>query len=73
MKVINVELPEMLAEELGRLVEAGWFRNEEEAVRLALLEFVRRHRFELLERFQREDIAWVLGEKSDRSGETGRR
>ena len=64
MKAINVELPEALAEELGRLIKAGWFRNEEEAVRLALLEFVRRHRFELLERFQREDIAWVLREKS---------
>ncbi len=66
MKSIHVELPEKLAEELGRLVEAGWFRNEDEAVRLALLEFVRRHRFELLERFQREDIAWALREKSAR-------
>jgi len=44
-------------------VKAGWFRTEEEAVRLALLEFVRRHRVELLERFQREDIAWALRQK----------
>lgn len=60
MKPIQVELPDKLAEELGLLVKAGWFRNEEEAIRQALLEFLRRHRVELLERFQREDIAWAL-------------
>jgi hypothetical protein len=27
------------------------------------LEFVRRHRLELLEQFQREDIAWALKQK----------
>ena len=63
MKPIQVELPDKLAEELRLLVKAGWFRTEEEAVRLALLEFVRRHRVELLERFQREDIAWALRQK----------
>ncbi|MGH9318756.1 MAG: ribbon-helix-helix domain-containing protein [Vicinamibacteria bacterium] len=63
MKPIQVELPDRLAEELRLLVKAGWFRNEEEAVRVALLEFVRRHRVELLERFQREDIAWALRQK----------
>lgn len=64
MKAIKVELPQALAEELARLIKAGWFRNEEEAVRMALLEFIRHHRFDLLERFQREDIAWVVREKS---------
>ena len=73
MKAITVELPEAVAKELGRLVEAGWFRSEEEAVRWALFEFMRRHRFELEERFQREDIAWALREKSGRSRETRRR
>jgi len=32
-------------------------------VRLALLEFVRHHRLELVERFQREDIAWAIKQK----------
>jgi hypothetical protein len=27
---------------------------------LALVEFMRRHRFALLEQFQRDDIAWAL-------------
>jgi len=34
-----------------------------EGMRLALVEFVRRHRFELMEQFQRDDIAWALTQK----------
>jgi Arc/MetJ-type ribon-helix-helix transcriptional regulator len=64
MKLIQVELPDEVAKELGAMVQAGWFHSEDEAVRLALLEFVRRHRLELLERFQREDIEWALSQKS---------
>ena len=63
MKLIQIELPDKLARELGAMVEAGWFSSEAEVVRLALLEFVRSHRIELLERFQREDIAWALRQK----------
>lgn len=63
MKCINIELPDKLAQELDAMIQAGWFSNEAEVVRLALLEFVRRHRLELLERFQREDIAWALKQK----------
>lgn len=63
MKVVRLELPDKLAEELNLLVESGWFKSEEEAIRLALVEFVRRHRAELLERFQREDIAWALKQR----------
>ena len=63
MKSIQIELPEKLAHELDAMVKEGWFRNEGEAVRLALLEFVRRHRLDLVERFQREDIAWAIKQK----------
>ena len=63
MKSVHVELPDKLAEEMNLLVTSGWFRNEEEVVRTALLDFLRRHRTELLERFQREDIAWALAQK----------
>ena len=65
MKSVQVELPDKLAAELDALVQAGWFRSQEELVRMALVEFVRRHRFELLERFQREDIAWALQQKEE--------
>jgi Arc/MetJ-type ribon-helix-helix transcriptional regulator len=63
MKSVQVELPDKLADELNLLVLSGWFRNEEEVVRTALLDFLRHHRAELLERFQREDIAWALSQK----------
>ena len=63
MKSIKVELPDKLAQELNAMVKAGWFSNEAEAMRSALREFVRRNRPELLERFQREDIAWALNKR----------
>jgi len=63
MKSIEVELPDKLADELNRLIEAGWFQNQEEAVRAAVLEFVRKSRVELVERFQREDIQWALAQR----------
>ena len=63
MKSIQIALPEKLSQELDVLIQRGWFENEEEAIRFALLEFMQRHRFELLEQFQRDDIAWALGQK----------
>ena len=65
MKSINVSLPDKIAEELSRLVEAGWFHDEAEAVRVALMEFLSHHAAELQERFQHEDIEWVLREKQN--------
>jgi Arc/MetJ-type ribon-helix-helix transcriptional regulator len=60
MKTIEVELPDRVTMELEMLVKDGWFADEAEIIRVALLEFVRRNRFALMERFQREDIAWAL-------------
>jgi Arc/MetJ-type ribon-helix-helix transcriptional regulator len=66
VKIVQVELPDQLAKELSAVVQAGWFHNEDEAIRAALTEFVGRHRFELMERFQREDIAWALEQKKNK-------
>ena len=63
MKSIQIELPDKLAETLNTMVQQGWFHSEEEVVRLALLEFLRRHRLEMVEQFQREDITWALRQK----------
>jgi len=60
MKTIQVELPEKLAAELEAYVKTGWFSSEAEVVRAALMEFVRRNRVGLLERFMRDDIEWAL-------------
>ena len=63
MKSIQVELPVKLAEAVDTLIQQGWFRSEEEVLRFALLEFLRRYPLELHEQFQREDIAWALRQK----------
>ncbi|MGO8792546.1 MAG: CopG family transcriptional regulator [Terriglobia bacterium] len=63
MKSINVDLPEKIAQELSRLVERGWFRDEGEAVRVALVEFLGHRAAELQERFQHDDIEWALRER----------
>jgi Arc/MetJ-type ribon-helix-helix transcriptional regulator len=64
VKSINVDLPEKIAEELSRLVETGWFRDEAEAVRVALVEFLGHRAAELQERFQHDDIEWALRERN---------
>jgi Arc/MetJ-type ribon-helix-helix transcriptional regulator len=63
MKSVQIELPDKLAESLHTLVQEGWFRSEEEVLRFALLEFLRRHRLAVHEQFQRDDIAWALRQK----------
>jgi len=63
MKQVQIELPDELVVQLETLVRKGWFRSESELVRVAVLDFVRRHGYELQERFQREDIKWALEHK----------
>ena len=63
MKAIRVEIPDKLAAELRAYVKTGWFKSEAEVIRAALMEFVRRNRVDLLERFMREDIEWAIKQK----------
>jgi Arc/MetJ-type ribon-helix-helix transcriptional regulator len=60
MQAFSVEVPDKIALELDQLVADGWFASQSEVIRLALLEFIRRHQFALIEQFQREDIKWAL-------------
>jgi Arc/MetJ-type ribon-helix-helix transcriptional regulator len=62
MTSLQIELPDQLAAAVKRLVQNGWFQTEQEIIRLALVEFIRRHQAELTEQFQREDIAWALAQ-----------
>lgn len=64
MTKLAVELPDKLADEVRRYVADGWFASEEELMRVALRDFLRRNRTDLLERFHREDIAWALSQTS---------
>jgi Arc/MetJ-type ribon-helix-helix transcriptional regulator len=63
MQSLYIDLPATLAAELDTLVQTGWFRSKNELIRLALVEFARRHRLALAEQFQQEDIAWALRQK----------
>ena len=60
MKAVQLELPDKLAAEIEAYVNAGWFGSEGEVIRAALMDFVKRHRIDLLERFMRDDIEWAL-------------
>jgi len=62
VKLLNVEVPDQIAEDITRMIRDGWFHSEHELVRVALIEFLRTRRPELQERFQREDIAWSVAE-----------
>jgi len=59
MKSLEVDVPDALAREVEQVVRSGWF-GREEVVCAALLDFVQRQRFALVERQQRDDIAWAL-------------
>ncbi|MGH7266951.1 MAG: CopG family transcriptional regulator [Candidatus Rokuibacteriota bacterium] len=63
MKAVQVELPEKLAAELAHYVQTGWFSSEAEVIRVALIEFVRRNRIDVLERAMGDDIEWALRQK----------
>lgn len=63
LKTLALEVPDRLAQELENLVQAGWFASQEEVVRLALAEFLRRNKLHLQEQHQLEDIRWALSLK----------
>ncbi len=62
MTCLQIELPDKLAKEIQRLIQAGWFETEQEIIRLALIEFIRRHEAALTEQFQLEDISWAVAQ-----------
>ena len=64
MKTVAIEIPEGVAKQMEQLVDAGWFVDEAELARQALVDFLRRSRFRLQEEQQEEDIEWALRQKS---------
>lgn len=59
MRTLQIEIPDPIADEVQSLVDDGWFGSQAELARAALVEFVQQRKFDLMERFQREDIAWA--------------
>jgi Arc/MetJ-type ribon-helix-helix transcriptional regulator len=62
MKTISITVPDRLAERIHKYVREGFFVSEPDVVLAAMLEFVRRNRVDLMERFAREDIEWAKKE-----------
>ena len=60
MKSLTVKLTDDVASDIASLVRAGYFRSEQDLLFAALQEFMRHHRPDLEERYQREDIEWAL-------------
>lgn len=60
MKSLVIDLPDQVAAEVQNLVTTGWFISQDEVVRLAILEFLKNHHLQLMEKFQLEDIDWAL-------------
>jgi Arc/MetJ-type ribon-helix-helix transcriptional regulator len=64
MRNVTIELPERVSREVEAMVNAGWFDDEGEVLRFALVQFLRQYRAELVDRFEREDIAWAIPSKA---------
>ncbi|MGB7533799.1 MAG: CopG family transcriptional regulator [Halobacteriota archaeon] len=64
-RIIKVSLPEKLGIEIENYVTNGWFIDESEVLRVALLEFIQHNRFRLMEHFMKEDIEWALKVKME--------
>lgn len=62
MKSIQVELPDQLANQLDQLVVSGWFHDDAEGIRIALLDYIQRHKPAWQEQQQLEDITWALSQ-----------
>jgi Arc/MetJ-type ribon-helix-helix transcriptional regulator len=60
MKTLSIQCPDVLAEQLERLVREGWIANEQEALVEALRRFLDAHRPELVESQVLADVKWAL-------------
>lgn len=61
MKRLTLDIPDQLDRQMKKLVQEGWFRQEEEILVLALRKFLNSHRPELMESQVLEDVEWGLG------------
>ena len=60
MKSITVECPDQLHEQLQKLVQSGWVKDQQEAMVEALRRFLDSHRPDLQETQILKDVEWGL-------------
>jgi Arc/MetJ-type ribon-helix-helix transcriptional regulator len=59
MKKLTINLADEMESDVSAFVRAGFFRSERDVLSAALIEFLRRHRPDLEERYQLQDVAWA--------------
>ena len=62
MTTIAVTVTDEISRAAKDFIKAGYFRTESDVFVAAVVDFMRRNRLELLERFAAEDIAWAKAE-----------
>jgi Arc/MetJ-type ribon-helix-helix transcriptional regulator len=62
MTKMTIEVPDQVAADAQGFIKAGFFRSEKEILLAALVDFLRRNRTELMDRFAHEDIEWAKRE-----------
>ena len=60
MKILTIECPDRLHEQLAKLVEAGWFKSPEAGVLETLRCYLSGHSIELQEQQILNDVEWAL-------------
>jgi Arc/MetJ-type ribon-helix-helix transcriptional regulator len=60
MKILTIECPDGLHEQLEKLVDAGWFKSSEAGVLESLRRYLSGHSVELQEKQILEDVDWAL-------------
>ncbi|MBK8905335.1 MAG: CopG family transcriptional regulator [Anaerolineaceae bacterium] len=60
LTVVQTEIPDVLWIQAQDLVAAGWFRDLDELMLVALRRFLESHPGESIEEFIRQDVEWGL-------------
>ena len=59
MTTVTIDLPDQIGKDVKGYIKAGFFRSENEIMLAALVDFIRRNRTDLLDRFAHADIDWA--------------
>jgi Arc/MetJ-type ribon-helix-helix transcriptional regulator len=68
MRHLGIDITDEMEADIRSYVSAGYFRTEQEMLAAALQEFLRRHRPDLEERYQMDDVSWAMKVAEERKG-----
>jgi hypothetical protein len=65
MKTLSLDLPDRIAQEADDYVKTGFFKTLPDFFVAAVLEFVRHHKIDMMDRYALDDINWALQQKKE--------